>query len=122
QELNGGWGGEKMTFIEGFIEADGFRIRYQEAGHGEPLVCLHGAGGMRVSRSHELLAEQHRVIVFEVPGFGTSPVNERSASIQDLATTMSQAVANLGIERFNLMGNSFGGRLALWLAIQQPER
>jgi len=35
---------------------------------------------------------------------------------------MAQAVANLGVERFNLMGNSFGGKLALWLAIQQPER
>src|SRR6266508_3474325 len=109
-------------FTEGFVEADGFRIRYAEAGQGEPLVCFHGAGGMRVSRSHELLAEQQRVIVFEAPGFGTSPVNERSSSIQELARTMAQAVANLGVERFNLMGNSFGGRLALWLAIQQPAR
>jgi pimeloyl-ACP methyl ester carboxylesterase len=40
----------------------------------------------------------------------------------DLAHTMAQAVTNLGIERFNLMGNSFGGKLALWLAVQQPER
>ena len=31
-------------FTEGYIEADGFRIRYQEAGQGEPLVSLHGAG------------------------------------------------------------------------------
>lgn len=111
-----------LVFIEGFVEADGFRIRYAEAGRGEPLVCFHGAGGMRVSRSHELLAEQHRVIVFEAPGFGTSPANERSASIQELARTMAEAVANLGFERFNLMGNSFGGRLALWLAVQYPER
>jgi pimeloyl-ACP methyl ester carboxylesterase len=110
------------VFTEGFAEADGFRIRYAEAGQGELLVCFHGAGGMRVSRSHELLAEQHRVMIFEVPGFGNSPVNERTASIQDLAGTMAQAVASLGTERFNLMGNSFGGRLALWLAVQYPER
>lgn len=111
-----------IPFSEGYVEADGFRIRYREAGQGEPLVCLHGAGGLRVSRSHELLAEQHRVIVFEAPGFGSSPVNDRSALIQELARTMALAVANLGLGRFNLMGNSFGGRLALWLAIQQPER
>jgi pimeloyl-ACP methyl ester carboxylesterase len=109
-------------FTEGSVEADGFRIRYAEAGQGEPLVSLHGAGGMRIYRSHALLAEQYRVIVFEVPGFGHSPVNERSQSMSELANTMAQAAANLGIERFNLMGNSFGGKLALWLAIQQPER
>ena len=109
-------------FTEGYIEADGFRIRYQEAGQGEPLVSLHGAGGMRLSRSHALLAQQYRVIVFEVPGFGHSPANERSQSMPELARTMAQAVTNLGLEHFNLMGNSFGGKLALWLAIEQPER
>ena len=111
-----------ILFTEGYIDADGFRIRYQEAGQGEPLVSLHGAGGLRLSRSHALLATQYRVIVFEVPGFGQSPANERAQSMADLAHTMTQAVTNLGLERFNLMGNSFGGKLALWLAVQQPER
>jgi pimeloyl-ACP methyl ester carboxylesterase len=109
-------------FTEAYVEADGFRIRYKEAGQGEPLVSLHGAGGMKIYRSHALLAEQYRVIVFEVPGFGQSPINGRSQSMPELAHTMAQAVTNLGIERFNLMGNSFGGKLALWLAVQQPER
>ena len=63
-------------FTEGYMEADGFRIRYREAGQGEPLVSLHGAGGMKLYRSHALLAEQYRVIVFEVPGFGPSPAND----------------------------------------------
>ena len=111
-----------VLFTEGYIEADGFRMRYKEAGQGEPLVSLHGAGGMRIYRSHALLAEQYRVIVFEVPGFGQSPANERSQSMPELARTMAQAVTNLGLERCNLMGNSFGGKLALWLAVQQPER
>lgn len=109
-------------FTEGYVEADGFRIRYREAGQGEPLAVLHGAGGMQLYRSHALLAAQYRVIVFEVPGFGQSPVNERSQSMSELASTMAQAMTHLGIERFNLMGNSFGGTLALWMAVQQPER
>ena len=37
-------------FREGFVEADGFRIRYMEAGQGAPLMHLHGAGGMRYHR------------------------------------------------------------------------
>lgn len=108
-------------FRQAYVDADGFRIRYKEAGQGDLLVCLHGAGGMRISRSHELLAERYRIIALEVPGFGESPVNDRSASIQDLALTMSEAVASLGLDRYSLMGTSFGGRLALWLAIQRPE-
>ena len=60
-----------MTFREGFVEADGFRIRYMEAGEGTPLVHLHGAGGMRLTPAHDLLSRHHRVIVFEMPGFGT---------------------------------------------------
>jgi pimeloyl-ACP methyl ester carboxylesterase len=77
---------------------------------------------MRVSRSHELLAERHRVIVFEVPGFGASPVNDRTSSIEELARTYGRGDREPGVERYNLLGNSFGGRLALWLAVQFPER
>ncbi len=110
------------AFVERYVEADGFRIRYLEAGQGQPLVWLHGAGGVRFSRAQDLLAERYRVIVFEAPGFGHSPANERSASIRDLARTMAQATTALGLERYNLLGHSFGGRLALWLAIQAPER
>ena len=104
------------------MEADGFRIRYLEAGQGPALVCLHGAGGPRLSAAHDLLAECYRVIVFEVPGFGQSPVNERSGSMRELAGTMAEAVGSLGIERYSLMGTSFGGKLALWMAVQLPER
>ena len=97
-------------------------MRYLSAGQGDPLVGLHGAGGLRLGRAHALLAERYRVMLFEAPGFGQSPVNERSQSMSDLAATMLQAVANLGIEQFNLIGNSFGGTLALCMALQQPER
>jgi pimeloyl-ACP methyl ester carboxylesterase len=113
---------EVSAFREKFIDADGFLIRYLEAGSGPPLVHFHGAGGLHLYPSHELLAQKHRVILFEVPGFGNSPVNERSESVEDLGRTMAEAVTRLGIDEFNLMGNSFGGRLALWTALQVPER
>ena len=34
------------SFKEGYVDADGFRIRYVEAGQGTPLIHLHGAGGL----------------------------------------------------------------------------
>lgn len=113
-----GFGAE---FTESSVEADGFRIRYCEAGQGKPLVCLHGGGGLRLSRTHEILAEERRVIAFEVPGFGGSPVNERSATLDDLAATMNRAIDGLGIDRHDLMGTSFGAKLALFMALARPE-
>ena len=113
---------EDAAFRECFVEADGFRIRYMEAGQGTPLVHLHGAGGMRLTPGHDLLSRHCRVIAFEMPGFGSSPENTRTRTMAELATTMATAVSNLGIDKFNLMGTSFGGRVALWLAVQQSER
>ena len=108
-------------FKDKSVKADGFTIRYAEAGKGAVLVSIHGAGGMRISPAHELLAKTYRVVVFEVPGFGTSPANERSATMPDLAATMNKAIAALGIKKFSLMGNSFGAKLVSWMAVQAPE-
>ena len=110
------------AFQEGHVEADGFRIRYMEAGHGVPLVHLHGAGGLRLTPGHDLLSRQFRMIAFEMPGFGQSPENTRTQNMPELAATMAKAVEQLGIDSFNLMGTSFGGKTALWLALQQRER
>jgi pimeloyl-ACP methyl ester carboxylesterase len=110
------------AFKENHVEADGFRIRYMEAGHGVPLVHLHGAGGFRLTPGHDLLSEKSRVIAFEMPGFGQSPENTRTRNMTELAATMAKAVEKLGIDSFNLMGTSFGAKTALWLATQQRER
>lgn len=109
-----------MAFQEAFIEADGFRIRYMVAGEGTPLVHLHGAGGLRLTRAHDLLIEHHRLYVFEMPGFGASAENTRSRSVIDLATTMAAALAQLGIDSCDAMGTSFGARVVLWMAIRHP--
>ena len=107
---------------EDFVAADGFRIRYREAGDGPPLVHLHGAGGMRWTAAHDLLARQFRVIAFEMPGFGSSAENTRTRDMPELALTMAHAAGALGLDRFNLWGTSFGGKTGLWLAVQAPER
>jgi pimeloyl-ACP methyl ester carboxylesterase len=110
------------AFRENFVEADGFRIRYMEAGSGPPLVHLHGAGGLRLTHAHDLLAQKYRVIAFEMPGFGGSAANTRTADMPELALTMVHAADALRLDRFNLWGTSFGGRASVWVAIQQPER
>jgi pimeloyl-ACP methyl ester carboxylesterase len=109
-------------FTEGFVETEGFRIRYMEAGEGMPLVHLHGAGGLRLTPAHDLLSQRFRIIAFEMPGFGQSPENTSTRDMSELASIMALAADKLGLASFNLMGTSFGGKTALWLALQQPER
>ena len=110
------------AFKGGFVEADGFQIRYTESGHGTPLVHLHGAGGLRLTPAHDLLSRHVRVVAFEMPGFGQSPENTRTRTMPELASTMAHAIEKLGVDTFNLMGTSFGGKTALWLALQEPAR
>ena len=62
----------ETAFREGYVDADGFTIRYLQAGEGAPLVHLHGAGGLRLTPAHELLARRYHVVAFEMPGFGNS--------------------------------------------------
>src|SRR5947209_20270309 len=112
----------ETAFREGHVDADGFRIRYLEAGDGVPLVHLHGAGGLRLTPAHELLARRFRVVAFEMPGFGNSPVNTRTETMPELASTMSRAIDRLGLDTFNLRGPSFGGRTDLALARPHARR
>jgi pimeloyl-ACP methyl ester carboxylesterase len=110
------------AFREGHVEADGFRIRYMTAGDGPALVHLHGAGGLRLTPGHDLLSRQFQVVAFEMPGFGKSPENDRTRDMPELAATMAKAADAVGLDQFNLMGTSFGGKTALWLAVQEPQR
>ncbi|WP_162179542.1 alpha/beta fold hydrolase [Thermogemmatispora carboxidivorans] len=82
---------------------------------------LHSAGGLFLSPAHYLLSLTNRLIAFEMPGFGHSAPNNQE-TMDELAATMGRAITNLGIDTFNLWGTSFGGKTALTLALQAPER
>jgi pimeloyl-ACP methyl ester carboxylesterase len=109
-----------VSFQEHWVEADGFRIRYLSAGDGPPLAHLHGAGGLRINAAHELLSRQFRVIAFEMPGFGAEE-NTRTRDMPELAATMARAAEALGLTNFDLMGTSFGAKVALNIAVRNPE-
>lgn len=95
-------------FSEHSVEADGVRVRYLEAGQGPPLVHLQGA--LRLTPAHDLLCRHFRVLVFETAGADRSP------------ETMGRAMANVGLDTFNLMATSLASRTALRVALQAPGR
>ena len=84
---------------------------------------LHGAGGMRLTAAHDLLSRRHRVIVFEMPGFGQSAENNRTGSASELGATMGAAVGGSGHWEIQPDGQPRSARgPALWLALKQPDR
>jgi pimeloyl-ACP methyl ester carboxylesterase len=109
------------AFTQGTVTADGFTVRYFEAGSGSPIVVLPGAGGPRFTVALDLLARGHRVILIELPGWGEEP-NTRTETLAQLADTAAEAVQAIGIERYHLLGTSMGGATAVWVALNHPER
>jgi len=110
------------TFAERFVPVGGERIRYLEAGQGNPVVVLHGGDGLTSSPLNTLLARQFRVIALEIPDCGRSPRNAQSQSLRDLARMLAEAVAALGLEHYGLVSTAASAPLALWQAIDLPQR
>lgn len=110
------------------INAGGIQTNYHDQGSGDVVLLIHGSGpGVSAWANWRLtipeLAEHCRVIAPDMAGFGFS---ERP---QDYRYTMQnwvdQAVGLLDaleIQQASVVGNSFGGALALALAIKHPER
>jgi pimeloyl-ACP methyl ester carboxylesterase len=108
---------------EDHIEVDGFRIRYRESGPPRPVGTVVMLEGMTWSLStlRDTLIQTYRVITLELPGFGESPANTRSQSVQDLANTVAQAIVQVVPENYTLIGTSFGAHVALWQTLQSPD-
>ena len=110
----------QTVFTEGRVAADGFSIRYWEAGEGRPVFMLDSTGWRR-SMLHDALAEKYHIFSLELPGLGDSPVNTRSQSIGELANTAAIAASALTSERYTVIGTSFGAHVALWQTLQKPD-
>src|SRR5919108_2298843 len=109
---------------EDHVEVAGFRIRSWEAGPPRPAGAVVMLEGMTwgLSTLREALAQKYRVIALELPGFGESPANTRSQSVQELANTVAQASAQVVPEHYTLIGTSFGANVALWQTLQSPDK
>ena len=106
------------------VEIDGLPIRYLAAGEGPPLILLHGAGDNALDWQWVMpsLAATHRVYVPDLPG---SPDSARPAvdySPAFFERFVVSFVDTLGIGRATFVGNSFGGFIALRVALSEPPR
>ena len=103
------------VFTELFVEVDGRARRYLQAGTGEPLVFVGDGGEPHLSKSHELLAGQYRVICFDLPDRGAGePAGSHAA-------TLLAALRAIGVGRFSAWGAGTGGAVAMCTAIAAPD-
>ena len=109
-------------------DANGIKTNYLEAGKGDPVVLIHGSGPGVTSYANwrlvlPALAENFRVLAPDMVGFGFS---ERPANIKYGVQTWADQVVGLmdtlELPKAHLVGNSFGGAIALRIATQHPDR
>jgi pimeloyl-ACP methyl ester carboxylesterase len=104
-----------------FIEVDGVRLHYSDRGEGSPVVLIHGnavtGDDWNTSGVADLLLPNHRVIIFDRPGFGYSerPRGHLWSAAQQ-GELLHKAMRQLGVERPVVVGHSWGTIVALALA------
>ena len=117
--------GSDMTPDETFVELrDGlFKIRVLSAGEGDPVVFLHGAGGLFWDPLLDAIAAGHRVIAApEHPGAGTSQGLDYVQTCGTSGLYYDELFDVLGLPTVTLVGHSFGGMVAAEIAATSPER
>ncbi len=101
------------------------KLFYQEEGKGPPLLLIHGFGASTYTWRYVApeLAQTHRVIAVDLKGFGQSdkPFDERY-SVFDQAELLAQLIVDKDLRDLTLVGHSFGGGIALLLALEANQR
>jgi len=96
-------------------------LSYFHAGRGRPLLWLHPAGGIRRSKVLEGLGQSFALYVPVFPGFEGTSFHPEVSTRQALGALAAEFLERVIGGRCDVMGWSFGGAVALWLALQRPE-
>ena len=96
-------------------------LSYFRAGTGPPLLYFHPAGGVRRSKVTAGLAQSFELVVPVIPGWEGTAFHPGVNSRRALAELMAEFHAGVIGTCCDVMGWSFGGAVALWLALERPE-
>ena len=106
-------------------EINGLDIRYFTAGHGEPLIIVHGGGDGAASdwmKNITILSRKYTVYIPDMPGFGMSQSIDGTYNIGDMVDFVDNFACSMGLDTFFLMGHSLGGGISLHYALKYPRK
>lgn len=100
------------------------KVYYESAGEGEAIFLLHDLFEDHGHFNHiqEELSKSFHVISLDLPGSGQSPLPKEPFEIEDLAKLVIELADKLKIEKFHVIGDSYGGAIAQVLAYKHADR
>ncbi len=106
------------------LTAKGVRVHYEQMGEaGKNLLLLHG-WGCSVQHFQPIaqdLSKDYRVTVIDFPAHGASGRPPEPWGVPEFAACVKDLMEQLGIAPCDIIAHSFGGRVALWLAANEPQ-
>ena len=110
------------------VKVNGMNVHFNEAGTGDPILCIHGGGPGATGWSNfkqniQDMALSNRMLMIDMPGWGRSDFDPGDKHYLDFSAGVLRGFLDaLGIGKVDIVGNSMGGQAGLMLAIQSPER
>lgn len=115
------------NFHEGFARTRDGEVFYRVGGHGPPVVLLHGHPRTGATWEHvaPVLARTHTVVCPDLPGFGRSYIptdshDSAGSSKRTKAAACVELLAQLGFDKFSVVGHDRGAYTAFRLALDHP--
>jgi pimeloyl-ACP methyl ester carboxylesterase len=107
-------------------DVDGIQLEYEVTGAGDPVLLIHGAfvaDSFRPFLAEPKLAGDYRLITYRRRGYGGSggSIDRSPVSAERQAADCAGLLRWLGLQRAHIVGHSFGGCVALQLALDSPQ-
>jgi pimeloyl-ACP methyl ester carboxylesterase len=110
------------TIVSHDAEVDGVKLHYMIAGHGTPLILLHGYAETSLMWKPIIpaLAERFMVIAPDLPGIGDSGVPANGLDMKSAAIRIHDLAKSLGVQKAEVVGHDIGLMVAYAYAAQFP--
>jgi pimeloyl-ACP methyl ester carboxylesterase len=104
-------------------DIDGITLEYDVSGNGEPVVFIHGAfiaDTFRTLAAEPSLSERYQLITYHRRGYAGSSRTPGPSSVAQQAADCWLLLRHLGVARAHVVGHSYGGCVALQIALDHP--
>jgi 4,5:9,10-diseco-3-hydroxy-5,9,17-trioxoandrosta-1(10),2-diene-4-oate hydrolase len=115
-----------MAYQDKFVEVDGLKLRYIEAGSGPSVLFLHGASlgssaDVFLRNLGPIAKAGFRAVAFDLPGFGLSDIPAKQ-SVSQQRNSIPKFIDAAGLGKTGLIAHSRSGGFAIQLALEDPSR